>query len=168
MTLTREQKFVAKVAEAQFAQMAESDVADALNAPDTTLPRKRVDVPIEPVKTMFLQRMEFAALQMLAEREVEVDEDHPEFEAKTLLRKIAITAFATLTDPDLSVIPATSAEDYTNTTQMLGALLQAGVISQQTFDQSVALADVPQSWAEANEFPDGVTAGDVGKARGDN
>jgi hypothetical protein len=165
MTLTREQKIAAKVAEAQFAGMAESDVADALNEPDTTLPRKRVDVPIEPVKTMFLQRMEFAALQMLAEREVEVDEDHPEFEAKTLLRKIAITAFATLTDPDLSVIPATSAEDYANTTQMLGALLQAGVISQQTFDQSVALADVPQSWAEQQRVGT-VETRDIGIARG--
>jgi hypothetical protein len=164
--MTREQKLAAKVAEPQFSGMTEAAVAAALNAPDTTLPKKRVDVPIEPVKTMFLQRMELAELQMLAERTV--DEDDPDFEAKTLLRKIAITAFATLTDPDLSVIPATSAEDYTSTTQMLGALLQAGVIQQQTFDQSVALADVPQSWAEANGFPNGVTSGHVGKARGDN
>jgi hypothetical protein len=163
----REQKIAAKVAEAQFAGMAESDVAAALNAPDTTLPKKRVDVPIDPVKTMFLQRMEFAELQMLAEREVEVDEDHPDFEAKTWLRKIAITAFTTLTDPDLSVIPATSADDYTNTTQMLGALLQAGVISQQTFNESVALADVPQSWAE-KEAVGPVTIRDIGIARGNN
>jgi hypothetical protein len=163
MTMTREQKIAAKVAEAQFAGMAEADVADALNAPDTTLPRKRVDVPIAPVKTMFLQRMEFAELQMLAEREV--DEGDPDFEAKTLLRKIAITAFTTLTDPNLSVIPATSADDYTNTTQMLGALLQAGVISQQTFNESVALADVPQSWADL-EGVGMVDTRDVGIARG--
>jgi len=165
MTLTREQKIAAKVAEAQFAGITESAVADALNAPDPELPRKRVDVPIDPVKTMFLQRMEFAELQMLAERTV--DEDDPDFAAKTLLRKIAITAFTTLTDPDLSVIPATSADDYTNTTQMLGALLQAGVISQQTFNESVALADVPQSWAE-KEAVGPVTIRDIGIARGNN
>jgi hypothetical protein len=156
----------ARLQQPDVVDLDEAEAAKVLNAPDSTLPKKRVDVPIGPVKTMFLQRMEFADLQLLAEREVEVDEDHPEFEDKTLLRKIAITAFRTLTDPDLSVIPATSAEDYANTTQMLGALLQAGVISQQTFDQSVALADVPQSWAEANGFPNGITAGDVGKARG--
>ena len=164
MTTSREQKIAAKVA--QFPSgMAESDVVAALNAPDAALPKKRVDVPIDPVKTMFLQRMELAELQMLAERTV--DEDDPDFEAKTLLRKIAITAFTTLTDPDLSVIPATSAEDYTNTTQMLGALLLAGVISQQTFDESVALADAPQSWADL-EGVGAVTIRDVGIARGNN
>jgi hypothetical protein len=158
----------ARLQQPDVVNLDEAEAAKVLNAPDSTLPKKRVDVPIGPVKTMFLQRMEFADLQLLAEREVDVDEDHPEFEAKTLLRKIAITAFRTLTDPDLSVIPATSAEDYANTTQMLGALLQAGVISQQTFDQSVALADVPKSWAEANGFPDGVTSRDVGLAQGKN
>jgi hypothetical protein len=156
----------ARLQQPDVVNLDEAEAAKVLNAPDSTLPKKRVDVPIGPVKTMFLQRMEFADLQLLAEREVDVEEDHPEFEAKTLLRKIAITAFRTLTDPDLSVIPATSAEDYANTTQMLGALLQAGVISQQTFDQSVALADVPQSWAEANGFPNGVTSRDVGLAQG--
>jgi hypothetical protein len=50
---------------------------------------------------------------------------------------------------------------------MLGALLQAGVISQQTFDQSVALADVPQSWAE-KEAVGPVTIRDIGIARGNN
>ena len=154
----------ARLQQPDVVDLDEAEAAKVLNAPDSTLPKKRVDVPIDPVKTMFLQRMEFAELQMLAERTV--DEDDPDFAAKTLLRKIAITAFRTLTDTDLSVIPATSAEDYANTTQMLGALLQAGVISQQTFDQSVALADVPQSWAEANGFPNGITAGDVGKTRG--
>ena len=157
----------ARLQQPDVVNLDEAEAAKVLNAPDSTLPKKRVDVPIGPVKTMFLQRMEFADLQLLAEREVDVDEDHPEFEAKTLLRKIAITAFRTLTDPDLSVIPATSAEDYANTTQMLGALLQAGVISQQTFDQSVALADVPQSWAEQQGVGT-VEIRDIGIARGNN
>jgi hypothetical protein len=161
MTAERKQKIAAKVAE--FAGMAEGDIVAALNAPDTTLPRKRVDVPVDAVRTLFLQSRSLAKLQILAEREIA--EGDPDFAAKTLLREIALTAFLTLTNQDLSVIPAVSADDYTNTTQMMGALFQAGVIPQHIMEACIALADVPQSWADL-EGVGAVTIRDVGIARG--
>ena len=56
---------------------------------------------------------------------------------------------------------------YRQAAEPTGALLQAGVISQQTFNESVALADVPQSWADL-EGVGMVDTRDVGIARGNN
>jgi hypothetical protein len=163
MTTLRKQKIATKVAEVQFAGLDEKDVAAALNAPDTNLPKKRVDVPIRAVRTLFLQSRSLARLQILAEKQVA--DDDPDFVAKTFLREIALTALATLNNEDLTVIPAVSADDYTNTVQMLGALFQAGVIPQDIMDECIALADVPQSWADMEGVGE-VTTRDVGIARG--
>lgn len=46
------------------------------------------------------------------------------------------------------------------------ALLVPDVLTQAQANAVLALADAPRSWAEANGYPAGVTARDVGIARG--
>ncbi len=154
-----------KVSEIAFYGMPESLVADILNTPNVLWGTKRIDVPIAPVRTLFLKRLELAKLQVLTEKVIA--EDDPDFVNKTFLRIVALTAFATLNRTDLTVIPTVSDEDYAAASQMLGVLYEAGIISLQTMQESIAMAFTEQSWGESNGFTNGITARDVGLARGD-
>lgn len=130
------------------------EAAEALNTPDAGLALKRVNVPTSEVRELMLANGSFAAIKLASENTALPD----------VLRGACITAITTILHTDL--IEATKPSVYANTTALLTALVSAGVIVQGVADACLALADRPQSWAEANDFPNGVTARDVGLARG--
>ena len=152
--MTREQKIAAKVAEAQFAGMAESAVAAALNAPDESLPKKRVDVATSDAKEILLSTGEWAAVVVAAENTA----------APQQVRGACIVLRDTIAET--SLIRASVPAIYNATATLLGGLTP-GVLTEGTRDALMALADVPQSWAEQQGVGT-VEIRDIGIARGNN
>jgi hypothetical protein len=65
-----------------------------------------------------------------------------------------------------ATIRATDPAIHDATDALLTGLVAAGVLTAGTKGLLMGLADRPQSWAEANGFPNGVSIRDVGIARG--
>jgi hypothetical protein len=151
--MTREQKIAAKVA--QFAGMAESAVAAALNAPDTTLPKKRVDVATSDAKEILLSTGEWAAVVLTADNTAIADQ----------VRGACIVLRDTIAETTL--IRASVPAIYSATAVLLGGLVMTGVLTDSTRDALMELADVDQSWADL-EGVGAVTIRDIGIARGNN
>jgi hypothetical protein len=152
--MNREQKIAAKVAEAQFAGMTESAVAAALNAPDTTLTKKRVDVATSEAREILLSTGEWGAVVLAAENTA----------APQQVRGACIVLRDTIAET--SLIRASVPAIYNATATLLGGLTP-GVLTEGTRDALMALADVPQSWAEQQGVGT-VEIRDIGIARGNN
>ena len=150
--MTREQKIAAKVA--QFAGMAESAVAAALNAPDESLPKKRVDVATSEAREILLSTGEWGAVVLAAENTA----------APQQVRGACIVLRDTIAET--SLIRASVPAIYNATATLLGGLTP-GVLTEGTRDALMALADVPQSWAEQQGVGT-VEIRDIGIARGNN
>ena len=150
--MTREQKIAAKVA--QFAGMAVSAVAAALNAPDPTLTKKRVDVATSEAREILLSTGEWGAVVLAAENTA----------APQQVRGACIVLRDTIAET--SLIRASVPAIYNATATLLGGLTP-GVLTEGTRDALMALADVPQSWAEQQGVGT-VEIRDIGIARGNN
>jgi len=147
---TREQKIAVKVA--QFAGIAEADVAAALNAPDSNLPTKRSDVVTFDARKILLATGEWGALILAAENTTIPDQ----------VRGACIVLRDAIKE---ATIPTSSPDLYSTTAGVLGGLVLAGVLTDATRNALMALADVVQSWAEM-EGVGPVTVRDIGIARG--
>jgi hypothetical protein len=148
---TREQKIAAKVAE--FAGIAEADVAAALNALDPSLPTKRSDVATYDAREILLSTGEWGAVVLTAE-----DDTVPgQVRGACIVLRDAIIQTSTIRIG----VPAI----YSATTNLLGVLVSTGVLTNATRNALMALADVAQSWAEM-ENVGLVTTRDIGIARG--
>ena len=148
----------AKVAEQQFVGMPENLVAEILNAPEPDpliIPYKRVDVATSDAKEILLSTGEWAAVVLTADNAA----------APEQVRGACIVLRDTIAETTL--IRASLPAIYSATATLLGGLVTATVLTEGTRDMLLALADVPQSWAEANGFPNGVTARHVGLAQGE-
>jgi len=130
--------------------------AAALNAPDPTLSAKRVDVPTYNARGVLLATGEWGGVVLLSRTA-------PSVEVPAALVAAAIVAVDTMSLT--TVIEATKPATWTAVQSLLGALVAAGVVSTGTRDILLALADVPQSWAESEGLSP-ITARDVGLARG--
>jgi hypothetical protein len=148
---TRAQKIAAKVA--QFAGAAESEVAAALNALDSNLPTKRSDVATEDARRILLATGEWGIIILAAENST----------APQQLRAACIVLRDTITQT--TTIPVSTPAIYSSTTGLLGELVVAGVLTNDTRNALMALADVHQSWADIEGVGE-VTTRDVGIARG--
>ncbi len=148
---TREQKIAAKVA--QFAGIAEAEVAAALNAPDNNLPKKRGDVATYDAREILLSTGEWGAVILTAEN-IEIS---AQVRGACIVLRDAII--------QTSTIRISMPQIYNATATLLGGLVAAGVMTDSTRNALMALADVPQSWAEM-EGVGAVTTRDVGIARG--
>lgn len=148
---TREQKIAAKVA--QFAGIAERDVADALNAPDESLPTKRGDVVTYDARKILLSTSEWAAVILAAENA----------ETPQQVRGACIVLRDTIIQT--TTIPVSEPEVHSAITNLLGGLVLAGILTTDTRNALMALADVNQSWAEMEGVGE-VTTRDIGIARG--
>ena len=149
--MTREQKIAAKVA--QFAEMAEGDIAAALNAPDPALPKKRVDVATSDAKEILLSTGEWAAVVLTADNDAIADQ----------VRGACIVLRDTIAET--TTIRASIPEIYNATAVLLGGLVMTGVLTDGTRDALMALADVDQSWADLEDVGT-VETRDIGIARG--
>lgn len=147
------QILIDKVAESQFDSLTESEIADALNAPDAFLAYVKTDVSTSDVKEILLSSGEWAAIVLTADNT----------SAPESLRGACIVVRDTF--KETNTIRTSISGIYTQTNAVLTGLLGAGVLSQGTYDALIALTNRRPSWAEHNNlFP--VTARDVGLARG--
>jgi hypothetical protein len=148
---TREQKIATKVA--QFAGIAEAEVAAALNAPDTSLPTKRSDVTTYDAREILLSTGEWGTVILAAENAAVPQQVRG---ACIVLRDAIIQT---------TTIRISIPQIYNATANLLGGLVSAGILTNDTRNALMALADVYQSWAEM-EGVGAVTTRDVGIARG--
>jgi hypothetical protein len=147
----REQKIAAKVA--QFAGMAEPDVAAALNAPDNTLPKKRVDVGTYDAREILLSTGEWAAVVVTAENT----------QAPQQVRGACIVLRDAIME--LDIIRASVPAIYDATALLLDRLVLVQILTNDTRNAMMSRADVDQSWADMEGVGE-VTIRDVGIARG--
>ena len=134
--------------------MTDTQIVEALNAPDPALPLRRVDVSTGDAREVLLATGEWPAVVIAADSA----------NAPVQVRGAAITLRDTI--ELTSLIRATVPAIYAATDTLLAGLVTAGVLTAGTRDALLALAGRQQSWAEANGFSNGVTARDVGLARG--
>ena len=148
---TRQQKIATKVE--QFPGIAEADVAAALNTPDPSLPTKRSDVATNDAREILLSTGEWGAVILAAE-----DTAVPEqVRGACIVLRDAITQTTAIR---ISV-PAI----YSATVNLLNGLVSAEILTNDTRNALMSLADAAQSWAEI-EGVGVVTVRDIGIARG--
>ena len=148
---TRQQKIATKVA--QFSGIAEVDVATALNAPDPSLPTKRSDVATNDAREILLSTGEWGAVILAAENTAVPEQ----VRGACIVLRDAITQTTAIR---ISV-PAI----YSATANLLNGLVSAEILTNDTRNALMALADAAQSWAET-EGVGVVTTRDIGIARG--
>lgn len=148
---TRQQKIATKVA--QFSGIAEVDVATALNAPDPSLPTKRSDVATNDAREILLSTGEWGAVILAAENTAVPEQ----VRGACIVLRDAITQTTAIR---ISV-PAI----YSATVNLLNGLVSAQILTDDTRNALMALADVNQSWAEMEGVGE-VTTRDIGIARG--
>lgn len=129
-------------------------VADALNAPDDKLAKKRKDIPVSEARGMLMSRGHWGGIVLTTEND----------QAPIELRSLCITVRDSMLT--LESIYTSKPDIYANAFAMVQGLLGAGLIDQSTADDLIALAEAPQSWADLNYDGKQVTARDVGLARG--
>lgn len=146
-----------RLAEPDVASLPDWQAADALNVPDVANGTRMRDVPTSDVRGMLLATGEWGAIVLLSRQT-------PSAQVPAEAVAAAITAIDTLslTQTLEASKPAFSAAMEA----MIAGLLAAGVLSAQTGATLLAMREAPLSWGEANGFPGGVTARDVGLARG--
>lgn len=138
--------------------------ADALNAPAEGNGTLRVDVATSDVRGALLASGEWPAIVMVAEGVT-----LPAMAGLADADRIALRGLCILVRDTLlhtTTIQTTQPTRYAATASALDSLHAAGLLSDATRTQLLALADERRSWAEANGYPAGVTARDVGLARG--
>ena len=142
----------ARLAQPDMAGLTDAQASAVLTAPDAALATRRVDVATGDAREVLLSTGEWVAVVLTADN----------VEAPAQVRGACIVLRDTITETGTirSSVPAI----YGATAALLGALVAAGVLTAGTRDALLALADRPQSWAEANGVS--VDARAVGLARG--
>ncbi len=130
-----------------------AEAARVLNAPAPDLPLRRVDVATSDAREIVFASKKWPRVLIKAD----------DVAAPQELRDACINLRDTILHTLL--IRTTIPGIYTDTATLLNGLVAADVLTQGTVDALLALADRPQSWAEATETE--VTARTVGLARGD-
>lgn len=138
--------------------------ADALNAPDAVNGTARRDVAASDVRGALLASGEWPGIVLVAEGVAMPGMAGMADADRIALRGLCILVRDTLTLTQ--TIQTSVPERYGATVAALDGLAAAGLVSAATKAALLALADRPLSWAEANGYPAGVTARDVGLARG--
>lgn len=138
--------------------------ADALNAPAEGNGTLRRDVAASDVRGALLASGEWPAIVMVAEGVAMPNMAGLPDADRIALRGLCILVRDTvgLTQTIQTSVPAR----YAATVAALDGLAAAGLVSAETHAALLALPDRLRSWAEANGYPAGVTARDVGLARG--
>lgn len=142
-----------RLAEQDVADLADWQAAEILTAPDAALPTRRVDVQTHDVRGALLASGEWPAIVMAAEAGSG---------ALAEVRGLCILVRDTLMLT--TIIETSNPARYAATAAALAGLVAAGLVTQATADALLAMADQPQSWAQANGVT--VDARAVGLARG--
>lgn len=142
----------ARLAQPDMQGLPDWQAAQILNEPDEDLPLRRVAVSTRDAQEVLLLTGEWPAVLLTADNT----------SAPVAVRAACITLRDTIRQS--STIRADVPPIYAATAAVLGGLVAAGVLTQATVNALLALADRPQSWAEANGVE--ATARSVGLARG--
>jgi hypothetical protein len=142
----------ARVAQPDLASLPEWRVAEILNAPDASLPMVRRSVNKRDAQEILLASSEWARVYKVAENTA----------APAQLRDACINLRDTIRLSE--TIAMNNPAIYAAVDAVLSGLVAAQFLTSQTRVALLALADQPQSWAEANNVE--VTARSVGLARG--
>jgi hypothetical protein len=164
----------ARIAVAEVATLNEAEAADALNAPGSGSGTTWQDVPTALVYRRLLIDGAPGAGGVSAWGLLELNSRRAPSTAFTTAASAPnaqdqiVAHMATLVRwvQSFPTIEATDPDVRARFAAILGALVTGGWISAATRDAVIALAQRPASWAEENGFPRGVTARDVGLARG--
>lgn len=132
----------------------EWQIASELNAPDATLPKKRVNTPVSEVRALLLTSGAWPKIILSAENAA----------TPTDVRALCITVRDSMVY--LQELHTSDSAIYATISGMADGLLIADIIDQATHDKLVALAFADQSWADVHNGGVPVTARDVGLARG--
>ena len=153
-----------RLAQQDVATLPDWAAADALNAPDPANGTRRVDVAASDVRGALLASGEWPSIVLVAEGVALPGMAGMADADRIALRGLCILVRDTLTLT--TTIQTSVPARYAATVAALDGLVSAGLVSAETHAALLALPDRPRSWAEANGYPAGVTARDVGLVRG--
>jgi len=159
----------ARLQQPDVVDLDEADAAAVLNRPDPNLPPTPMAFNCRTVAKPAALSGELGMLKVVAEANA-IPADISPTGQRIPIPSLAMAAIETLLDAierELEVDP-TEPGEMLQVSSMLDGIEALGLLSATTKAAILAGTVRQQSWAEANDFPDGVTAGDVGKARGDN
>lgn len=168
MTPEQQLELQQKVAEAQFAGLSESRVVEILNAPDPALGLVPMVFNCRAVAKPAALSGELGMLKVVAKVNV-IPADISPTEQPIPVSSAGMAVIETLLDAidrDLQVDPSQPGE-MVQVVALLDGIEALGLLSATTKAAILAGTVRQQSWAEANDFPNGITARDVGLARGD-
>ncbi len=146
---------VDRISESDLSGLPDWKIAEILNAPDTSLPPRRSVVMTSDVRALLLRTGEWAAIKMLSR--ATPSENIPAEAVGAALISIDTLELTTILESDKE-------EFYNAMAAMVAGLKQAGVLSEQSGNAMLAMAEKPQSWAQINNVF--VDARAVGLARG--
>ena len=129
-------------------------VADALNAPDASLPSKTIDVSVSDVRSILMTSGAWGGIVLAAS----------DTNQTAQVRGLCITVRDAMTD--LTSLFMSTPAINASITSMMDGLLAGSLITQATHDALLALSRASSSWADVNYGGVPVTARDVGIARG--
>ena len=147
----------ARIAQPDMHGLLEWQVADALNAPDPTLPKVTAPVLVVDARQILMRSLapDFTTTAWVAILLAAEDVSSPARKAALAVREAIKEA---------TVIDMVNPIESAMVTAALDALVAAAIIDAQTRDALLSLSEKEQSWAEANGVE--VTARAVGLARG--
>ena len=159
----------ARLQQPDMLDLDEAEAAAALNAPDPELPLKPMAFNCRTVAKPAVLSGELGMLKVVAEANA-IPADISPTGQPISIPSVAMAAIETLLDAverELEVDP-TQPGEMLQVASMLDGIEALGLLSATTKAAILAGTVGQQSWAEANGFPNGVTARDVGIARGNN
>ena len=148
-------------------EIEDAQIVIELNAPDPALPLKPIAFNCRTVAKPAALSGELGMLMVVSEAKAIPADIAPNGQAVPI-SSVAMAAINTLLDAierDLQV-DATQPGEMLQVSSMLDGIEALGLLSATTKAAILAGTVRQQSWAEANGFPNGVTARDVGLARG--
>lgn len=148
------------------AALDEARAADVLNAPGSGDGQTWQDFPSQSLYLLLLEAGVWGLIELNSRRAattaLATAGSAPNNQDILISRMITLVRMV----QDIPTIHASRSAVRTGLGAIFTGLETAGFISVAVRDAAIALAQRPASWAEANGYPNGVTARDIGLARG--
>lgn len=160
---------IARLQQPDVIDLDEAEAAAVLNTPDVAFGLVPMAFNCRTVAKPAVLSGELGMLKVVAEANA-IPADISPTGQPIHIPSVAMAAIETLLDAierELQVDPSQPGE-MLQVADLLDGIEALGLLSATTKAAILAGTVRQQSWAEANGFPNGVTSGDVGKARGNN
>lgn len=141
-----------------LADLEDGQAAAILNTPDPENGTKVRDVPTSDIRALLLATGEWGMIVLASRQVVPLTDPLAPLVAAAIVTVDTMTLTQTL--------EATNPAFWASMQTMVAGLQGASLLSENTGAAMLAKASAPKSWAEANGYPNGITADDVFDARG--